>query len=124
MPIPEAVEYLLQACEALAEAHALGIIHRDLKPANMFLTHRVDGRVKVRTWVEGQRLTQTQRRASMGSPLYMSPEQYSGCSDVDVRAGGRGGGGSYKGGGGGAGSDPQKGAPGARRQHPTPSRRR
>ena len=40
--IEEAIDFILQACEAFAEAHALGIIHRDLKPANLFLTKRAD----------------------------------------------------------------------------------
>ena len=37
------VDYVLQACEALAEAHKLGIVHRDLKPGNLFVTERADG---------------------------------------------------------------------------------
>src|SRR5262245_15095819 len=43
-----AVEYVLQACEAIAEAHSLGIIHRDLKPANLFVTKRADGSPSVK----------------------------------------------------------------------------
>jgi serine/threonine-protein kinase len=43
LQVPEAVDYVLQAGEALAEAHALGIVHRNLKPSNLFLTRRSDG---------------------------------------------------------------------------------
>ena len=43
VPLATAIDYLLQACEAIAEAHVRGIVHRDLKPANLFLTRRADG---------------------------------------------------------------------------------
>src|SRR5580704_7805809 len=93
MPIARAVSYVLQACEALAEAHALGIVHRDLKPANLFLARRPgrDSIVKVldfgisKTNEKGPSgLTQTS--AVMGSPYYMAPEQMMSSKDVDARA--------------------------------------
>ena len=81
LPIPEAVDFVLQACEALAEAHTLGIVHRDLKPANLFCIQRADGQfwIKVLDFgiskimapqSQGNLLTRT--IAVMGSPLYMS----------------------------------------------------
>ena len=92
LPIHDAVDYLLQACEALAEAHAAGIVHRDLKPANLFLARRVDGSsiVKVcdfgiaKATLEVANLTQT--HAFVGSPVYSAPEQLLSAGAVDVRA--------------------------------------
>jgi serine/threonine-protein kinase len=40
--VSDAVDYLLQASEALAEAHVQGMVHRDLKPANLFISRRAD----------------------------------------------------------------------------------
>lgn len=92
MPVPVAIDVVLQACEALAEAHMLGMVHRDLKPANLFLHCRRDeseiikvldfGISKVATEAAVQL---TNSAALMGSPLYMSPEQLQNASEVDAR---------------------------------------
>src|SRR5579863_6621840 len=92
MPVAQAVGFVLQACEAIAEAHALGIVHRDLKPANLFLARRAgrDPMVKVldfgisKTKDAAAGLTQTS--SVMGSPYYMAPEQMMSSKDVDVRS--------------------------------------
>ncbi len=93
MAAPDAVDAVLQACEALAEAHALGIVHRDLKPANLFMTRRPDGTPSVKVLDFGiSKLTapgadhsMTKTSAVMGSPLYMSPEQMTASRQVDAR---------------------------------------
>jgi serine/threonine-protein kinase len=90
-----ATDYVLQACEALAEAHKKGIIHRDMKPANLFLARRADGSeiIKVldfgisklvRVGLAGEELTRSE--IIMGSPQYMAPEQLKSARSVDARA--------------------------------------
>ena len=95
LPISEAVDYILQACEAIAEAHMLGIVHRDLKPANIFVTRRVDGTPLVKVLDFGlSKITKTDTlepsltsaNTVMGSPYYMSPEQVRSLKSIDARA--------------------------------------
>ena len=96
--VNEAVDYILQVCEALAEAHALGIVHRDLKPSNLFVTRTATGApfIKVLDFgiskvtgalveAEKQNGRLTGETALIGSPLYMSPEQIRSAKDVDGR---------------------------------------
>jgi serine/threonine-protein kinase len=95
LPASEAVEYVLQACKGMEEAHAQGIVHRDLKPQNLFLTRRPDGTPLVKVLDFGiskliggdaQSLSMTSSAALLGSPLYMAPEQIRSSKSVDARA--------------------------------------
>jgi eukaryotic-like serine/threonine-protein kinase len=95
LEVDQAVEFVLQALEAIADAHGLGIIHRDLKPANLYCVRRSDGILAVKVLDFGISKTSdlcagevgaiTAPAAIMGSPLYMSPEQMRSARDVDVR---------------------------------------
>ncbi|MCW5803987.1 MAG: serine/threonine protein kinase [Deltaproteobacteria bacterium] len=95
LEIRDAVRYVLQACEALAEVHVQGIVHRDIKPANLFLADRPDGSRLVKlldfgiskpAFYEQTDGSLTQTAAVIGSPRYMSPEQLRSSRDVDVRS--------------------------------------
>jgi serine/threonine-protein kinase len=96
LSVPTAIDWLLQAVEAIAEGHAHGIVHRDLKPANLFLTQRPDGAASIKVIDFGlskltvagargdvERLTQP--TDVMGSPSYMAPEQLRATCDADPR---------------------------------------
>jgi serine/threonine protein kinase len=91
IPYPLAVDYLLQACAAVAEAHAAGIIHRDLKPGNLFLAQDPDGvMVKVLDFGISKMMEDDSKLTSagmtMGTALYMSPEQLRSAATVDARS--------------------------------------
>lgn len=91
------VRYLIEACEALADAHACGIVHRDLKPSNLFITTGANGRRSVKVldfgvskWLDdapdGETPHSTGTHGFVGTPAYMSPEQLTTPNAVDQRA--------------------------------------
>jgi serine/threonine protein kinase len=101
LPVSVAVDYVLQASEAIAEAHAAGFVHRDLKPPNLFLALQSDGTsiIKVLDFGISKAVLSSDepdgptRRGALtgpadvfGSPMYMSPEQLKSARDVDGRA--------------------------------------
>jgi serine/threonine-protein kinase len=90
LPITEAVGYVLEACCAMAEAHALGIVHRDLTPANIFLANAGGRRMaKVVDFgiskIRDERTNVTTTDAAFGTPQYVSPEQIRSTAHVDAR---------------------------------------
>jgi serine/threonine-protein kinase len=102
-PVDVAVDYVLEACDAVAEAHAMGVVHRDLKPGNLFVTKGPDGVPIVKVIDFGiSKIATTMTGASapaarsepravtttvpIGSPSYMSPEQLSEVGVADPRS--------------------------------------
>jgi serine/threonine-protein kinase len=91
VPYPEAVDYVLQACAAVSEAHTAGIIHRDLKPGNLFVAQEAEGViVKVLDFGISKMVEEDAKLTSagmtMGTALYMSPEQIRSAATVDARS--------------------------------------
>jgi serine/threonine protein kinase len=96
LPVEDVVDFVLQASEALVEAHQFGFVHRDLKPANLFLVAGRGAPVvkvldfgisKTSSFVggTGSGAAFTQTASLLGSPLYMSPEQMDSARSVDAR---------------------------------------
>jgi serine/threonine-protein kinase len=97
LPVSETVDYVLQACEAVAEAHAVGIVHRDIKPSNLFLARRPNGSLVVKVLDFGISKAEwlatdpefapdlTATSDLVGTPMYMSPEQVRSSKNVDWR---------------------------------------
>ena len=81
LPVVQALRLLMQACDGLGAAHAMGVVHRDVKPQNLFVLE--DGQtLKVMDFGIAQPRTVdrtlTQTGAIVGSPAYLAPERLRG----------------------------------------------
>ncbi|HEX4613814.1 MAG TPA: serine/threonine-protein kinase [Urbifossiella sp.] len=87
--LPVALSIMRQVATALAKAHEQGLVHRDIKPENILVTRRVEVKVTdfglSRFFAPGEELNLTQSGVTLGTPLYLSPEQAQGRA-VDHRS--------------------------------------
>ena len=81
LPMPIALGYVRQVCEALVYIHNQGVVHRDLKPENILINDRGDLKIMdfgIALDKTAQRLTFAGKSSGFGTPDYMSPEQVNG----------------------------------------------
>lgn len=93
LEVEEAVRWMLEACEGLAEAHAAGLVHGDLKPQNILLAEpkkagdpRVLKLLDFGTTSPLDAIADQSASAFFGSPAFLSPEQIQDAGSVDARA--------------------------------------
>jgi serine/threonine protein kinase len=92
LPVNRAVDYAIQVCSALGDAHRLHIIHRDVKPENIFLAQyrACEPTIKLLDFGVALFLDDTGQLTipgrGVGSPHYLSPEQLQNPSEIDQRS--------------------------------------
>lgn len=89
LEVPIALHILRQVAAALQVAATSGIVHRDIKPENVLLTKKGEAKVAdfglAQLSLQGEKVALTQVGVTMGTPLYMSPEQVNGKT-LDARS--------------------------------------
>ena len=76
LPLPRAINYVVQILRGVEHAHDATILHRDLRPANVLISE--SGAVKVADFGTSRLLEKSHATTVIGSPPYMSPEQFQG----------------------------------------------